>query len=118
VLRGAERIGGTLVLYSLGNLRTGRGISQLGPGGITALAEVELLPGKGFRCAALVSLVQRLGAPPLPDPQRRAEEEVRRLSLLDFDASAAPPDAEGVIRRAGLGCGLTPWVDETRDDPR
>lgn len=111
VMRGAEQIGGTLVLYSLGNLWTGRGISQLGQGGVTALVEVELLPRAGFRCAAVISLVQRLGAAPVPDPQRRAEEEMRRLSLLDFEGSAAAPDEEGVIRRAGLGCGLTPWVE-------
>jgi hypothetical protein len=100
VLRGVEIIDRTLVLYSLGNLWTGRGISTAGLSGVTALVEVEFDDLNGFRCAEVISLIGRRTEPPRIDPSAQALTLMRRLSESSDFADMLQDN--GVIRSIAI----------------
>lgn len=94
VLRGMEIYKGRLIAYSLGNFSAWHNFSLRGPGGITAVLEVELAPNGVARKAQLHSGIIEAPGRPVPDPAGKAVARVRELSKLDFGAELF--DEQGV----------------------
>ena len=113
VLRGIEFYRGKPVAYSLGNFVTYRGFNLDGPRGLTGVLQLEFAPDRRLRRAWLVPMIQHRGAGPIPDPDRRAIEELRRLSLADFGTSAATISEDGEI--TGPDPSLPPPVNPPTD---
>ncbi len=84
ILRGMEVYKGRLIAYSLGNFSAWHNFSLRGPGGITAVLEVELAPNGVARRAQLHSGVIDPPGRPVPDPENRGLARVRKLSKEDF----------------------------------
>jgi len=84
VVRGMERYKGRLIAYSLGNFATYYGISVAGIKGIAPIL-TTVLDGDGrFVEGKIVSTIQRRPAGPSIDPQNRALNLMRGLSIDDF----------------------------------
>jgi len=84
VVRGMERYKDRLIAYSLGNFATYYGISVAGIKGIAPILTATL-DGEGrFVDGHIVSTVQLRPAGPSIDPQQRALNLVRGLSIADF----------------------------------
>ncbi|MDJ0794491.1 MAG: CapA family protein [Woeseiaceae bacterium] len=84
VVRGMERYKGRLIAYSLGNFATYYGISVAGIKGIAPILNTTL-DGEGrFVEGSIVSTVQLRPAGPSVDPQDRALNLMRGLSIDDF----------------------------------
>jgi hypothetical protein len=97
VLRGIEFYRGRPIVYSLGNFLTYRGFNLSGPLGITAVLQLELTGPGEYRAGRLIPMLQRPRAGPSVDPEGRALELVRALSLEDFAPTAAGIGADGGI---------------------
>jgi hypothetical protein len=84
VVRGMERYQGRLIAYSLGNFATYYGISVAGIKGIAPILTATL-DGEGrFVEGDIVSTIQLRPAGPSIDPQDRALNLMRGLSIEDF----------------------------------
>jgi hypothetical protein len=84
VVRGMERYRGRLIAYSLGNFATYYGISVAGIKGVAPILTATL-DGEGrFVAADIVSTIQLRPAGPTIDPQDRALNLIRGLSIEDF----------------------------------
>jgi len=97
VLRGIELYRGRPIAYSLGNFLTYRGFNLAGPLGVTGVLQLELAPGEGLRRGRLVSMRQRPGTGPAPDPGGAALELVRRLSSEDFPGTGMRVTEDGAL---------------------
>lgn len=87
VPRALELHRGRLIAYSLGNFATYGGVSVTGASGYAPLLTVELAPDGSFREGAIHSFLQRPLTGPRPDPKRRAQRLMQRLSAEDFPGS-------------------------------
>jgi hypothetical protein len=84
VVRGMEHYKDRLIAYSLGNFATYYGISVAGIKGIAPILNVTL-DGEGrFVEGGIVSTIQRRPAGPSIDPEGRALNMIRGLSIEDF----------------------------------
>ncbi len=97
VLRGMEVYKGHLIVYSMGNFVTYRGISIKGPAGITAIATIDVAPDGRFLGGTLTPLVQKRPEGPSPDPRGQAIRLVRSLSNADFPGTAVRVGDDGTL---------------------
>lgn len=98
VLRAAERYKGRLIAYSLGNFATYYGISVDGLKGIAPIL-FATLDGEGrFVEGEIVSTRQIRPAGPTIDPERRALNLMRGLSIEDFGQPGLKFGADGSIK--------------------
>lgn len=84
VVRGMERYRNRLIAYSLGNFATYYGISVAGIKGIAPILTTTVDGHGNFIEAHIVSTVQRRPAGPSVDPDGRALNLIRGLSVEDF----------------------------------
>ena len=84
VVRGMERYKDRLIAYSLGNFATYYGISVAGIKGIAPILTVNLDGDGKFVDGDIVSTIQLRPAGPSIDPQDRALNLIRGLSVEDF----------------------------------
>ncbi len=97
VVRGMELYRERLVAYSLGNFATYYGISVAGIKGIAPILAV-MLDGKGrFIEGNIVSTIQQRPGGPVIDPQDRALNLIRGLSMQDFGEPGLRFEADGRI---------------------
>jgi hypothetical protein len=108
VVRAMERYNDRLIAYSLGNFATYYGISVAGIKGVAPILIVTLDEEGRFVEGEIVSTYQPRPAGPTPDPQGRALELIRELSIEDFgnpglsfhrDGRITPLDRPPVTRR-------------------
>jgi hypothetical protein len=97
VPRALELYKGHLVAYSLGNFATYGGVSVVGASGYAPLLTVRLAPDGAFVAGSIGSFLQRPLAAPRPDPKRRAQRLMRRLSADDFPDSKLAIAASGAL---------------------
>jgi hypothetical protein len=83
-VRGMERYGDRLIAYSLGNFATYYGISVAGIKGIAPILTTTLDSDGRFMEGEIVSTIQLRPAGPSVDPQGRALNLIRGLSIDDF----------------------------------
>ncbi|HEY5642728.1 MAG TPA: CapA family protein [Woeseiaceae bacterium] len=86
VVRGMERYKDRLIAYSLGNFATYYGISVTGLKGIAPILMTTLDGDGRFVDGEIVSTIQLRPAGPSIDPEQRALNLVRGLSIEDFGA--------------------------------
>jgi hypothetical protein len=84
VVRGMERYKDRLIAYSLGNFATYYGISVAGIKGVAPVLTTTLDGDGRFVEGEIVSTIQLRPAGPSIDPQQRALNLVRGLSIEDF----------------------------------
>ena len=84
VVRGMERYKGRLIAYSLGNFATYYGISVAGIKGVAPILTTTLDGDGKFVEGEIVSTIQLRPAGPSIDPQQRALNLIRGLSIEDF----------------------------------
>ena len=84
VVRGMERYKGRLIAYSLGNFATYYGISVAGIKGIAPILTVSLGGDGKFIEGKIVSTIQLRPSGPSIDPDDRALNLIRGLSIEDF----------------------------------
>ena len=84
VVRGMERYKDRLIAYSLGNFATYYGISVAGIKGVAPILTATLDGDGKFVEGEIVSTVQLRPAGPSIDPQQRALNLIRGLSIEDF----------------------------------
>ena len=84
VVRGMERYKGRLIAYSLGNFATYYGISVAGIKGVAPVLTTTLDGDGRFVEGEIVSTIQLRPAGPSIDPQQRALNLIRGLSIEDF----------------------------------
>ena len=100
VVRAAERYKDRLIAYSLGNFATYYGISVDGLKGIAPIL-FATLDGEGrFVEGEIVSTRQIRPAGPTIDPEHRALNLIRGLSIEDFGQPGLVFEADGTIRPA------------------
>lgn len=97
VPRGMEVYKGRLIVYSLGNFVTERGISVAGNNGLAPLVRVEMDQTGRFIGGHLVSFQQIRGRGVVLDPSVRALRLVADLSANDFPDSSPVFGADGSI---------------------
>ncbi|NCF14414.1 MAG: CapA family protein [Gammaproteobacteria bacterium] len=85
VVRGMERYKGRLIAYSLGNFATYYGISVAGIKGIAPILTVNLDGDGKFIEGEIVSTIQLRPSGPSIDPDDRALNLIRGLSIEDFE---------------------------------
>jgi len=98
VVRGMERYNDRLIAYSLGNFATYYGISVAGIKGIAPILTATLDGDGRFIEGQIVSTVQIRPAGPSVDPQQRALNLIRGLSLEDFGEPGLAFLADGRIQ--------------------
>jgi capsule synthesis protein PGA_cap len=108
VLRGIEFYRNRLIAYSLGNFLTYRGFNLAGPLGITGVLQLEFAGDRTLKRARFIPMFQAPRQGPMPDPERRALDLIRRLSIEDFGSTAAAVTASGEIRPPSQPLGATP----------
>ncbi len=97
VVRGMERYKERLIAYSLGNFATYYGISVAGIKGIAPIL-LTTLDGKGrFLEGNIVSTIQLRPAGPRIDPQQRALNLIRGLSIEDFGNPGLRFEPDGTV---------------------
>lgn len=97
VIRAMERYKDRLIAYSLGNFATYYGISVDGIKGIAPIL-VTTLDGEGrFVGGEVISTTQIRPAGPSIDPERRAFEMMRSLTIQDFKQSGISFAPDGTI---------------------
>ena len=84
VIRAMEVYRGKLIAYSLGNFATYYGISVAGIKGIAPILIATLDENGIFRDGRIISTIQLRPAGPSIDPEQRALNMVRGLSIADF----------------------------------
>lgn len=94
VVRGMEVYKRRLIAYSLGNFATHSFIMS-GPYGISYILEAKLANDGAFVSGMIHAVKQSPGRGPRPDPRRRAIGVLRRLSKLDFGATAVVIEDDG-----------------------
>jgi len=105
VVRGMEHYKERLIAYSLGNFATYYGISVDGIKGVAPVLLVTLDEEGRFVAGQIHSSVQIRPAGPAADPERRALELMRELSIQDFttpgirfaDDGGLLPEARSVV---------------------
>lgn len=109
VVRGMERYNDRLIAYSLGNFATYYGISVAGIKGIAPILIATLDEEGRFVEGEIISTRQLRPAGPTPDPEDRALNMIRGLSIEDFgypgltfhaDGRITPADRPPVTRRS------------------
>jgi len=100
VVRAMERYNDRLIAYSLGNFATYYGISVAGIKGIAPMLIVRLDAEGRFLEGEIVSTVQIRPAGPSIDPEQRALNMIRGLSINDFGNPGLRFDADGKITPA------------------
>jgi hypothetical protein len=108
VLRGIEFYRNRLIAYSLGNFLTYRGFNLAGPLGITGVLQLEFAGDRTLKRARFIPMFQAPRQGPMPDPDRRALDLIRRLSTEDFGSTAAAVTESGEIRPPSPPLGATP----------
>lgn len=97
VVRGVERYRDRLIAYSLGNFATYYGISVAGIKGIAPIL-TSTLDGEGrFVEGEIVSTIQLRPAGPSIDPENRALNLMRGLSIEDFGEPGLTFQSDGTI---------------------
>ena len=99
VLRGMEFYRNRLIAYSLGNFLTYRGFNLAGPLGITGVLRLEFSGPRTLRRARFVPMIQLPRQGPKFDPERKALDLIRQLSLEDFGPTGAVVTEAGDIRQ-------------------
>ena len=84
VIRAMELYNGRLIAYSLGNFATYYGISVAGIKGIAPILIASLTEDGNFQDGRIISTIQLRPAGPSIDPEQRALNMVRGLSIADF----------------------------------
>ena len=97
VLRGMEWYRERLIAYSLGNFMGYRALSNDGPRGVGAILSIELARDGGWLGGRLMATRMVDPGLPVPDPARRAVQQVRTLSADDFGECAVELSQEGRI---------------------
>ena len=95
VVRAAELYKERLIAYSLGNFATYYGISVAGIKGIAPILETTLDGDGRFVEGEIVSTVQLRPDGPSIDPQQRALNLMRGLSIEDFDQTGLRFESDG-----------------------
>lgn len=89
VPRAIEVYQNRVVLYSLGNFATGRGISLNGNADVAPLVRLQIAPDGRFMRGQIFSFIQVRDQGTVLDPQKEAQTMIRDLSQRDF-ADTAP----------------------------
>lgn len=89
VPRAIEVYRGRVVLYSLGNFATGRGISLNGNADVAPLIRLQIASDGRFMRGQIFSFIQVRDQGTILDPQKEAQNMIRDLSQRDF-ADTAP----------------------------
>lgn len=97
VPRGMEIYKGRLIVYSLGNFVTERGISVAGNNGLAPLVRVEMDATGRFVSGHLVSFQQIRGRGVVVDPSVQALRLVAQVSASDFPETSPVFGADGSI---------------------
>jgi hypothetical protein len=97
VVRAMERYKDRLIAYSLGNFATYYGISVTGIKGIAPILTASLDGDGRFLQGEIVSTRQIRPAGPTLDPQQRALNLVRQLSVADFGEAGLEFTADGAL---------------------
>ncbi len=97
VVRGMERYRDRLIAYSLGNFATYYGISVAGLKGIAPILTATLDGTGRFLEGNIVSTIQLRPAGPSIDPQQRALNLVRGLSIEDFGNPGLRFEPDGTV---------------------
>lgn len=98
VPRGLELYKNRIIVYSLGNFMTGKGISLAGYAAVAPLVRIEIHPSGEFASGQIVPFVQKR------DPQRIEVDQSRRgiilmkkLSLQEFPDSSLEIKDDGIL---------------------
>jgi hypothetical protein len=86
------------IAYSLGNFCTYNRFNLTGPNGLAPVLKVKMTREGEFLEAEIISARQEGEGGPIPDPDRGAFKEIKRLTLLDFPDSPLRFTDEGKIR--------------------
>jgi hypothetical protein len=97
VLRGLELYQGRLIAYSLGNFATYGRFNLAGAAGVGAILHVELAADGAFVSGRLLPTVQVDQGIPKRDGAAKAVALMRKLSQVDFGASAPAISEAGEI---------------------
>lgn len=97
VVRAMERYNDRLIAYSLGNFATYYGISVAGIKGIAPILLATLDDQGRFVEGEIVSTIQLRPAGPSIDPEQRALNMIRGLSIEDFDDPGLTFHPDGTI---------------------
>jgi len=97
VVRAAERYKDRLIAYSLGNFATYYGISVAGIKGIAPILTVTLDGDGRFIEGEIISTIQLRPDGPSIDPQNRALNLMRGLSIEDFDNPGLSFSSDGKL---------------------
>lgn len=95
VTRGLELYKGRIIAYSLGNFCTYSRFSLKGHAGTAPMLEIELTKEGEFTSGRIISFVQIGEGGPIPDKDKKAANEIKELSELDF------PESELIIKSNG-----------------
>lgn len=98
VPRGIEIFRNRIILYSLGNFATGKGINIGGNAGLAPLAQLKLNAQGEFLSGRIVSFVQNRDRGTVLDPYQRAYELMKNMSLEDFPESAPVFSDNGIFK--------------------
>jgi poly-gamma-glutamate capsule biosynthesis protein CapA/YwtB (metallophosphatase superfamily) len=100
LLRGMELYQGRLIAYSLGNFCAWETFGLAAPNNLTGVLEVALAPnGVATEIHLVPGIIEKPGRP-VPDPERRAIERVRELSLADFGNELLDAEGHWSLQRA------------------
>jgi hypothetical protein len=97
VVRGMEVLEGRLVAYSLGNFATYGGFNLSGQNGLSLVLEARLARDGTFLGGRIHPARQERPGGPRLDPAGAIIPVVRRLSAVDFGASAVRVEEDGTI---------------------
>ena len=86
---------GRVIAYSLGNFCTYSRFSLKGHAGTAPMLELEITKEGEFKSGRILSFVQIGEGGPIPDNDKKAVQEMKELSELDF------PESELIIKSNG-----------------
>lgn len=100
VVRAMEHYKGRVIAYSLGNFATYYGISVAGLKGIAPILTVTVNGEGRFISGRIDSTIQRRPGGPVLDPDHRALDKIRALSMADFVEPGILFGSDGALKPA------------------